>query len=578
MEAPSLEASANDNTSLTLSELKDIFGDELLSDVSMRALGSMGLLDGEGFPMAAREWGDRGLYRLSFADMFDAVPNLSLDDGNHSELRKLAIDDAVGKDAQEVAIHFGAYDLSRRIYNDNSGRYTVSADCCEACLDDSLTEYIDRTYYGYDSDDRYLDDIPESARDELERKGFPRDCLESVFSGDDDGIPFKEELRSAFDTAVYDGCCEGLYEEISGAFDNAMRDALYTLCGDGASCSADYDRGGYTLTVSRAWVESNLTRILEDAGWSSGIGMRNLLQDFLYNGLSANLAEEFNEPYYGFSGFSEEAFASTLLDCLKTEVPDASEAQNDGEVSESAELIKAEPARKPERIFYRYADENRELSRKAYRLGTLGLLAVMEFLRSSDRPTRYVSDSSDIDMMQRMLNDGDEGKVIISPLKPSYAADFGQDAYTLWADRDLDGSYETSYIGWVPKHVGDEAIGRLGEEFSLEVVPVPDITVDPDYYFDGIDDIIADSIDKDCWSVWKRADGNVPDSWGDTETTFEPLHTGLGVNDALSKFREEVASPSNEGSYIILSVGGYIAPGKIVREYDIHEEPCVGKR
>jgi len=577
MEAPSLEASPNDNTSLTLTELKDIFGDDFLSDVSMQALDSMGLIDDDGYVLAAREWGDGGLYRLSFADMLEAVPNMNLDDGNHRKLRELAVDDAVGKDAQEVAIHFGEYDLSRRIYNDNSGRYTVSDECCEACLDGSLMEYIDRTYYGYDdSADRYLDAIPDSVRDELERKGFPRDCLESVFSGDDEGIPFKEELRTAFNTAIYDGCCEGLYEKISGAFDDAMRDALYTLCGDGASCSADYDRGGYTLTVSRAWVESNLNRILEDAGWSDGYGMRNVLQEFMYNGMSANLAAEFNEPYYGFDGFSEEAFAETLLYCLKTDVPDASEA-TDGEVSESAELTKAEPARKPERIFYRYADENRELSRKAYRLGTLGLLAVMEFLRSSDRPTKYVPDASDIDMMQRMLDDGDEGKVIISPLKPSYAADFGQDAYTLWADRDLGGSYETSYIGWVPKHVGDEAIGRLGEEFSLEVVPVPDITVDPDYYFDGIDDIIADSIDKECWSVWKRTDGDVPDSWGDTETTFEPLHTELGVNDALAKFREEVESPANEGSYIVLGVGVRIQ-GKVMREYDIHEEPCVGKR
>lgn len=494
---------------MTIEELHEVQGIDVFSKENIPALKAAGLIDDEGYPVDKYVTGngEQKERRMSLSDLWE----LDSDFINTDYVMELAIKEIYDKAntprGEKFRINYEARDLpSSRHWSDNF-------------LKDCFSEDIFDYFYGYSDysfkDCSYaIEDIPDEVLDLLESYGFPRDIYNQLMSeNEDEDSPLaglynslKQALVVAYDQANTDGSVNEALSAFNNAFEQSIPDGAYWIKEE----TTDEVR---PIDISYDFVYNYLEDIWDQLGDYSD-DLYSCLNEFLIQIIGDTLVDIFREPQYGWYGFDKESFKERLLDeivdlHIENYVPDVQAAtlqigddeeknieSDSGEYKEDLDIQKS-TIEEPKKLFYKYKEYNSELSKKAYKLDDVRLLALINFVESS--PDKSYVDAFGLDILRDCQYYDCETSVILSKIKPSYVQAYNQQGYTIWVD---EGSYSLKYIGYIPKQVGDNILFGLTEDLEFDVAGIPDIKIDDRLYFDGVENIIAGALAEDWWGVY----------------------------------------------------------------------------
>ena len=408
-------------------------------------------------------------------------------------------------------IDFKSSDLDIKRYSD------LQQDFVEKCFEGDIYGEFGNDY---DIDISYIDeDLLRSEK--IDRlfsvNGLPEDSLILVKNGevDEDENPrlakYAEELEDAMRLAC-------TYAEEVGAEDACLEDfeeAFNESVPDGCSWNKRFsDNEERCIDIDESFIVDNIKEIWDafDDYYASDAAdnAEHIIKELINRGIGEN----FNEPYNGWYGFSNDTFVDSLMDNLYEINFDEEEPQeeenllnfngNTGEYEEGLEediepiTDTAMPRlEKKKDIYYKYFELNKELSAKSYRLTGEHILMLAEWAKEND-PALYDELDGSYYLDDQMENDA---FIIMSKIKPSYSHRYYfEDGYTLWGD---DFFYEAQYLGEIPKKVGDKLIkGKsLAEELDVCCVPADfpydDILIDNE----DLEDLLQKDVDTEAWGV-----------------------------------------------------------------------------
>ena len=189
--------------------------------------------------------------------------------------------------------------------NTNTRRDLCSGEFIADVLAGDIWDYFNGIE-GPNNDQLDLDDLSESVLEELNRLNLTIEQLKEIANTGDteDGFDYADEVSSALQSASYDGTFAGTESEV-------YDDLMHTIENSDLSFLKVYKiPGGINF---EAETEATLEACYDDEYlefFTSGYSLEeNLLAVWFYE-------FEFEEPYYGWSGFDQEAFNERLADEL----------------------------------------------------------------------------------------------------------------------------------------------------------------------------------------------------------------------------------------------------------------------
>ena len=465
----------------TIEDAYEDFGSELFEPHNLQMLKDSGLIGDDGYPIQRYEAWDGSMREDSYSlEQLYELDYSFIESEYIRDLVKKEIKDYFSERKRRAGgvafVRFDDDDINYEGYRD------LSEDFVKQCFRGEAYEAF--WNWGWDisfSDcNYYMDDIPESVRDDLEQHGFPRDIFEQMLSGDADEetalAKYYDDLEIAFTRAVETGWMNGSADECQKDFDNALEDSIPSGC--------VYERLDYNeieITVPDSFIEEHIADLWELLSENSG--MVDCLDSYIRGWINEGLSDSFREPYNGWQDFSKDAFKEDLIETVgevlyqveKDSEPEVSllEPEEQPESDEKHEDLDLQrnryPTDKPRKMFYAYKDYNPELSLKAWVLDELRLRMLMDWAEKNDK--ELYSELDRVVDFDVSVTGEYENSIIMSTIKPSYADSYDGLGYTIWEDTGL--MYDTKYLGAIPVPVGKAILNGTPIREEIKVIQVP---------------------------------------------------------------------------------------------------------
>ena len=469
----------------TVDDVYDEVGEDLFEPGSLEVLRNSGLLDENGYPIKKYQ-NYRGEDREESMTLYD-IYQLDwkvIKSEYIAELIKKEINDHF---KGNITIRFYDTDIDYNEYSTELSDNFVRKCFRQEIFDDFMGE-VDWNTDLSDCDD-YLEYIPDTIIDELEKRGFPRNIFEQLVHGEaDDNSPlskYYDDLGNALAWSVDTGYCVGSADDCQDSFNADFEASMPPNC-TYERIAEDY----VIIHVSDACIEENLETIWDRFDYEYDI--IDCLRRFIYEYINEELANNFKEPRYGWQEFSSDAFVDDLqsrvgdiLDTIdKADEPEVSlfdfddEEQKPEEQHEDLDLQPIKyPTDKPRKMYFKYQDYNKELSLKAWYLDFLRFRMLLEWAKTHDKELYKELDrmlSDDIDTIGSYSN-----SVILSTIKPSYAPSYEGFGFTVWGDEGYK-AYNTTYLGAIPKDVGQAILKGVPIQEELQEIKVIQVPMEYD--------------------------------------------------------------------------------------------------
>ena len=198
-------------------------------------------------------------------------------------------------------------DLFRHSYrtNTNTRRDLCSGEFIADVLQGDLWDYFN-AIEGPDNNNLDLDHLSESVMEELNRLGLSVEQLKEIadYGDTEAGFEYADEVSSALQSASFDGALVGTENAVTDDLINTLINSDLTFL-HVAQVPDGFNFEGNTDDILDACYGSEYYEF-----FTSGYSLKeNLLEVWLYE-------FAFEEPYYGWYEFNEEAFSDRLADTL----------------------------------------------------------------------------------------------------------------------------------------------------------------------------------------------------------------------------------------------------------------------